>query len=47
MIKIILNSLIKYAKIMGIFMIFAKVIYLLISPKKRAIALSIGVSIAF
>jgi len=47
MIKIILNSLIKYAKIMGIFMIFAKVIYRLISPKKTAIALSIGVSIAF
>ena len=47
MIKIILNSLTKYAKIMGIFMVFAKVIYRLISPKKTAIALSIGVSIVF
>jgi hypothetical protein len=47
MIKIILNSLTKYAKIIKIFMIFAKVIYRLISPKKTAIALSMGVSIAF
>jgi len=47
MIKVILNSITKYAKIIGIFMIFAKIIYRLISPKKTAIALSIGVSIAF